>query len=150
MMRAGRSRRLASFARIALAWIARSAAATSLALAGAAHAHHGGGAYWAGDRHVGPLTGVATKFSFTFPHVAIYVDVTGENNVVEQYAMTIRWTPTVLRKLGWNRDSIEPGDELTFSFTPHVENPTIGSLSSLEVNGAPMPLEPDGDAGNSE
>ena len=92
---------------------------------------------------VGPLTGVATEFLFTFPHVQIYLDAKDENGKVRNYAMTIRWTPPVLRKLGWTRKSIKPGDTLTVTYRPHKNSPVAGAIITLEVNGEPLQTEPD-------
>ena len=105
-------------------------------------AHHGGGSYWTDDRLVGPVSGTATDFSFNFPHVSFAVDIPDEQGNAVNHTMTIRWTPTVLRKMGWRRDTIGPGDKLTISFAPHKLDPTVGSLRSLEVNDVPLAIEP--------
>ena len=108
----------------------------------AAQAHHGGGSYWTADRMVGPVSGTATDFSFNFPHVSFAMDIPdGQGNAVN-HRMTIRWTPTVLRQMGWRRDTIRPGDNLTISFVPHKLDPTVGSLRSLEVNDMPVAIAP--------
>ena len=101
-------------------------------------AHHGGGTYWDFSKSVGPVTGTATKFSFNFPHITIYMDITDENGEAVNHAMSIRWTPTVLRKLGWSRKSVQPGDELTVVYTQHKKVPTHGALQSIEVNGVAL------------
>ena len=106
-----------------------------------AFAHHGGGSYWT-DRMVGPVDGVATRLSFAFPHVTIYLDIPNEQGELVNHAMSIRWTPTVLRNMGWTRTIIEPGDELTVTFVPHKQDPTVGSLRNLEVNGEPLAINP--------
>ena len=103
----------------------------------AAQAHHGGGSYWQ-DRTVGPVSGTATSFSFSFPHIAFSLDITDEQGTLVNHRMTIRWTPTVLRKRGWTRRSIEVGDKLTVTFVPHKQDPAVGSVVSLEVNDIPL------------
>jgi len=108
--------------------------ATSLCLA-----HHGGAVEWQ-ERVTGPVTGVATAFAFTFPHVVVYVDVEGENGPVH-LGITTRWTPTILRRGGWSRTSIQPGDTVTFTYAPHVSDPTVGQMRSIEVNGKTLPLQ---------
>lgn len=108
-----------------------------------AGAHHGGGSYWDRDSQIGPITGTATRLAFVFPHVTIYFDAEDENGNVEDYAMSIRWTPTVLRDIGWNRRTIVAGDEVTVTYVPHKQDPTVGSLISLEVNGEPTPIGPE-------
>ena len=110
-------------------------------LVSAVNAHHGGGSYWT-DRVVGPVSGTASDFSFNFPHVSFALDIPDEEGNAVNHRMTIRWTPTVLRKMGWRRDTIEPGDTLTITFVPHKQDPTVGSLRSLEVNDVPLALQP--------
>lgn len=105
-------------------------------------AHHGGGSYWSDDQLVGPVTGTATELSFTFPHVSISLDIPDEQGNLVSHTMSIRWTPTVLRRMGWRRNSILPGDELTVTFVPHKQDPTVGALRSLVVNDVPLAIEP--------
>lgn len=118
---------------------------STVMLAGLAHAHHGGGSYWE-NRTVGPLSGTATAFAFTFPHVSFALDIPDAQGNPVNHRMSIRWTPTVLRKMGWTRRSIEPGDKLTVTFVPHKQDPTVGSLLSLEVNDVPMDIDSPEDA----
>ena len=113
-----------------------------IGLATAVKAHHGGGSYWTADRTVGPVSGTATDFSFNFPHVSFALDIPDEQGNAVNHTMSIRWTPTVLRKMGWRRDTIGPGDKLTITFVPHKLDPTVGSLRSLEVNDEPLAIEP--------
>ena len=111
-------------------------------LASVAQAHHGGGSYWTDDQLVGPVSGTATDFSFNFPHVSFALDIPDEQGHLINHRMSIRWTPTVLRRMGWRRNSIEPGDELTISFVPHKQDPTVGALRNLAVNDVPLAIEP--------
>ena len=106
------------------------------------YGHHGGGAYFAPDQVVGTISGTATAFSFTFPHVSFSLDVPDEQGNLVSHSMSIRWTPTVLRRIGWRRNTIEPGDKLTVTFVPHKLDPTIGALRTLEVNDVPVAIEP--------
>ena len=105
-------------------------------------AHHGGGSYWTEDQLVGPVTGTATNLSFNFPHVSFSLDIPDEQGNLVNHTMSIRWTPTVLRRMGWRRNSIRPGDELTVTFVPHKQDPTVGALRSLVVNDEPLAIEP--------
>ena len=117
-----------------------------LGSAGVGQAHHGGGSYWSDDQLVGPVNGTATDLSFTFPHVSISLDIPDEQGNLVNHTMSIRWTPTVLRRMGWRRNSIQPGDELTVTFVPHKQDPTVGSLRSLVVNDVPLAIEPPAEA----
>jgi hypothetical protein len=105
-----------------------------------ATAHHGGAVEWQ-NRIDGPITGTATEFAFQFPHVVIYMDVVGENDATQRWAMNTRWTPTILRRHGWSRHSVRPGDTVTVTYEPHVTAPTVGTMVTIEVNGETLPLE---------
>lgn len=103
-------------------------------------AHHGGGLDWQSELR-GPITGVVSEFLFRFPHVLVFFDVTDEHGDVQNWAMTTRWTPTVLGQHGWSRSSIRPGDSITVMYAPHVRSPTVGSMRRVEVNGESLQLE---------
>lgn len=103
-----------------------------------AYAHHGGALEWQ-DGVKGPITGVATEFLFRFPHVVVNVDVPDGDNVAH-WAVTTRWTPTILRQHGWTRSSIKPGDKVTVTYRQHVSDPAVVQMQTIEVNGEPLPL----------
>lgn len=103
-----------------------------------AAAHHGGAVEWQ-QRIEGPLTGIATEFAFRFPHVVVSLAV-GEGDDARTLSMVTRWTPTVLRNAGWNRSSVAPGDRVTVTYQPHVSNPAVGHMQTIEVNGETLPL----------
>jgi hypothetical protein len=104
-----------------------------------ATAHHGGAVEW--QQHVeGPVTGIATEFAFRFPHVVVTLEV-GDGAERRNWSMVTRWTPTILRKVGWSRSSIEPGDRVTVTYLPHVSDPTVGHMQTIEVNGEALPLQ---------
>jgi hypothetical protein len=105
-----------------------------------APAHHGGAVEWVA-RVDGPITGTVTDFAFRFPHVLLYLDVARTGGAPEQWVMNTRWTPTILRQHGWTRDSIRPGDTVTVTYEPHISAATVGNMLTIEVNGAPLPLD---------
>ena len=76
-------------------------------------AHHGGGVEYFMDQTRGPITGVVTSFSFSFPHPYIQFDVKDEAGTVQKWSAVMQLTPTRLRARGWTRDSVKPGDTLT-------------------------------------
>jgi hypothetical protein len=105
----------------------------------ATFAHHGGAVEWQAQVE-GPLTGTATEFAFRFPHVVVSLTV-GEGDEARAWSMVTRWTPTILRRAGWSRDSVEPGDRVTVTYLPHVSDPTVGHMQTIEVNGETLPLQ---------
>lgn len=119
--------------------IVAAASALGLALhAATLRAHHGGAVEWQAGI-AGPITGVATEFFFRFPHIFVHLDVR-DGDAVTQWSITSRWTPTILRRHGWTRESIKPGDTVTVTYLPHVTDPTVGHMQTIEVNGEPLPL----------
>lgn len=99
-------------------------------------AHHGGAVEWQTGKSVGPLTGIATKFNFVYPHPSILFDVKTPSGEVQHWAGMLRPTPAILREHGWTRSSIKPGDTITITLTPHKTAPFVGNTRRIEVNGA--------------
>ena len=98
-------------------------------------AHHGGGVEYFMDQTRGPITGVVTSFSFSFPHPYIQFDVKDEAGTVQKWSAVMQLTPTRLRARGWTRESVKPGDTLTVTYSPHRTAPTVGFARRLVVNG---------------
>lgn len=79
-----------------------------LATAIPAAAHHSFAVYFDPDAPV-TLEGTVTAFRFTNPHGTLVFDVDGEEWRAETNA------PVVLRRRGWSRDSLRPGQQVTVS-----------------------------------
>jgi hypothetical protein len=60
-------------------------------------------------KHPAAATGVVIRFEWSNPHAHIYLDVSGEQWVIEIDS------PNALRRLGWSKDSLKPGDKVTCS-----------------------------------
>jgi DNA/RNA endonuclease YhcR with UshA esterase domain len=58
------------------------------------------------------IAGVVTRLEMLNPHGTIAVDVSGEDGAVEHWSVAID-SPLVLRRLGWTKDSLKPGDKVT-------------------------------------
>ena len=98
-------------------------------------AHHGGGVEYFMDQTRGPISGVVTQFSFSFPHPYIQFDVKDDNGKVQKWSAVMQLTPTRLRSRGWTRDSVKPGDTLTVTYSPHRSAPNVGFARRIVVNG---------------
>ncbi len=83
-------------------------AALALAAAIPASAHHSFAVYFDPDAPV-TLEGTVTAFRFTNPHGTLVFDVAGEEWRAETNA------PVVLRRRGWTRASLRPGQHVTVS-----------------------------------
>jgi hypothetical protein len=58
------------------------------------------------------LTGTVTKLEWTNPHARFYIDVKDQSGKVTSWNFELA-SPNVLRRLGWNRDMMKPGDVVT-------------------------------------
>jgi hypothetical protein len=77
-----------------------------------AAAHHSFPAQYDIDKPI-TLTGKVTKVEWTNPHIFIYADVTDEKGDVVAWAFEMGG-PNALIRQGWKRDSLKPGDWVTF------------------------------------
>lgn len=88
------------------------AAAAAITLPAAAH--HSFAMF--DQRQIMTLEGTVTQFQWTNPHVFIEMDV-------EQQGRTVHWSielnsPNNLRRQGWSRVALRPGDEITLRMNP--------------------------------
>jgi hypothetical protein len=84
-------------------------AALALA-AGPVRAHHSFAVHYDANKTV-TKQGLVKSFRFTNPHGILMLDVTNEAGEVEHW--TVETTaPVYMRRFGWTRDMIKPGDEV--------------------------------------
>jgi len=57
-------------------------------------------------------------FQWANPHVMIYASAKDDKGTLQIWSIEIRASPNVVAKAGWNKDTIKPGDELTFVGRP--------------------------------
>ena len=89
-------------------------AAAAVALSGGASAHHSFAMF--DQRRIMTLEGTVTEFQWTNPHAFIELDVA-------QQGRTVHWSielnsPNNLRRQGWSRTSLRPGEEVTLRMNP--------------------------------
>jgi hypothetical protein len=91
-------------------------------------AHHGGTLY----DYKKPLTLVGTiiKLELINPHSSIIVEVPNNEGSV------VRWTlethsPASLRRLGWTKDSLKPGERVTIYIFAAKNGSRVGVLSKI-------------------
>jgi hypothetical protein len=60
------------------------------------------------------VAGVVTRFEWSNPHARIFLDVAGDLGAVEHWIIEID-SPNALRRMGWTKDSLKPGDKITCS-----------------------------------
>ena|SRR5437868_3591289 len=79
-------------------------------------AHHGNSAYDMSKTTSYKAT--ITKFEYSNPHSQVYFDVTDDSgNVVHWVAETTN--PAMLSRVGWTRDTLKPGDQVTLMANPN-------------------------------
>ena len=79
-------------------------------------AHHGNSAYDM-SKSV-PVKVTITKFEYTNPHTQVYYDVTDEKGEVEHWVAETT-NPAMLNRVGWSKESLKPGDQVTLFVNPN-------------------------------
>ena len=95
----------------------------SLAVVGTAHAHHGNSAY--DETRTITITGTATEFDFVNPHTQIYMDVKDDKGQVAHWSVECN-SPGIMRRSGWSRNSIKPGDQISVTLNPAKTGVPVG------------------------
>jgi hypothetical protein len=79
-------------------------------------AHHGNSAYELSKTIT--MKATITKFEWSNPHTQVYFDSTDEKgNVVHWIAETTN--PAMLARVGWSRDTLKAGDQVTVVANPN-------------------------------
>ena len=97
--------------------------------AGPLLAHHGRGATY-DMKNQKSIKGTITEILWRNPHIGILVDVTDANGKV------VNWTIehsniTTLAKLGYNRNTLKVGQEVTIVISPGSDGSPIGLCSKV-------------------
>lgn len=77
----------------------------------AANAHHSFAAQYDINKPV-TLVGKVTKVEWTNPHARFYIDVTDDAGGVKNWNIELG-SPNVLKRMGWSRNALQTGDEVT-------------------------------------
>lgn len=79
-------------------------------------AHHANSAY---DRtREITVTGTVTRWQFINPHAGIWLEATDEQGNVTEWSGEMPSIQDLYRGYGWNKDTFQPGDEVTISGAP--------------------------------
>ena len=103
--------------------------------------HHGSNPNYQWDKRI-TVSGVVTEFAFSYPHVSLYFDVKNDKGNIEHWSSELGPTPIMMRNwgVGWSRNSIKPGDQITLTCAPTKIPSTTCQGKKLIVNGKEMPL----------
>ena len=80
------------------------------------YAHHNPASHYLVDQMV-TVTGVVTKFRLINPHARIYFDVTSPDGEVQNWLAEGN-ASAILKRRGWKRDTLKPGDTIEISGNP--------------------------------
>ena len=80
------------------------------------HSHHSPESHYVVSELV-TVTGVVTKFRLINPHARIYFDVTAADGAVQRWFAEGN-ASAILRRSGWNKDTLQPGDVIEITGNP--------------------------------
>jgi uncharacterized protein DUF6152 len=100
----------------------------ALAACGASFAHHGAAAYV--DKIVVFKDATVTKFVWSNPHNIVLFDVKDDNGNLTHWAGEAG-SPSATGLLGWNRNSLQPGDVVTVYIYPAKSGNPVGRLNKI-------------------
>lgn len=113
-----------------------------LAVCGFAFAHHGTSVTYQTDKTI-TVKGTVTEWVFSYPHPQIYFDVKGEHGEIQHWGSELGPTPLMMKKMnvGWSKDSMKPGDQITLTCNPHkVTSSNVCLAKQIVINGKELPL----------
>ena len=108
-----------------------------VASAGPLLAHHGGAAY--DQSKTVTFDAIVTEMQFANPHVLIYFDVKNSAGQTEKWSGWLT-APNKLARAGWTKRTLEAGDQIKVSGTPHKEGSPVLQIRSLVHDGKELPL----------
>jgi hypothetical protein len=86
------------------------------------------------------------EFQWTNPHIWIQVNVKSADGKMVEYSVE-GGSPNALRRQGWAKDTLKPGDQVSLTMHPLKDGSPGGSFMRGTVNGAPIGGGPAGPQG---
>lgn len=99
-----------------------------LMLSGPMFAHHSQSIF--DLQNLTNLTGMVTAFEWSNPHVVIHLDVRNDKGGVEKWLISST-APNSLRRMGWNRNTLKPGDRIRISGNRHKQGQPLMYLRTI-------------------
>jgi hypothetical protein len=110
-------------------WLASVALlAGTLGMCAPVFAHHGAAAYL--DKIVVLKDATVTKFVWSNPHSILLVDVKDDKGDMAHWVAELG-SPSAVTLLGWNRNSVQPGDVVTVYLYPAKSGNPVGRLNKV-------------------
>lgn len=110
----------------------------SLLVAAKVGAHHSFAVHFDGDELV-QVSGVVTDFRFANPHGVIEWTATDESGEEVTWRAETN-SPNILKRRGWSRDSLQPGDEVTVTGFPARDESAYMRVSRVDFADGRDPL----------
>ena len=124
--------------KLTLALILAAAALAASTWAVPVSAHHSAAMYDRDKRR--PLTGVVKEFQWTNPHVWIQVMVPDAKGADQEWGVECT-SVNFMRRRGWARESLKPGDKVKMIIFPLKDGSRGGQFNKMtELNGSPNNL----------
>lgn len=79
------------------------------------------------------LTGTVTKLEWTNPHARFYIDVKDQSGKVTSWNFELA-SPNVLRRLGWTREMMKPGDVIVVKGHQAKDSSTWANANSVTLS----------------
>jgi hypothetical protein len=106
---------------------------SSLFLSVPAVAHHGTNTEY-DAAHPIVFNATVTEFAFANPHIQIYFDVKDDKGRVAHWAVEGP-SPGRLVRMGWTRNEIKVGDQITITVEPARSGATVGAIRKVVLAG---------------
>jgi len=103
-------------------------ASTLLLSALPASAHHSSAAF--DLQHPVTVKGKVTKFDWSNPHAFIYLDVLNKNGKTDEWRVEAN-SPNMLSRVGWKRETIKEGDEISVTGAPAKNGTSVMRLDNV-------------------
>jgi uncharacterized protein DUF6152 len=92
-------------------------------------AHHGSASYKT-DNEIVLKQAMVTKFLWANPHTMLMFDVKDDKGNISHWAGEAG-SPSAVRLLGWNKNSLQPGDVITVHLYPSKFDSHVGRLDTI-------------------
>jgi hypothetical protein len=91
-------------------------------------AHHGNSAY--DMAKTVPMKATVTKFEYSNPHTQVYYDVADDKGNVDHWVAETT-NPAMLNRVGWSRETLKPGDQVTLWVNPNKVGAKVTFLQKV-------------------
>lgn len=92
-------------------------------------AHHSFAVHFVDNRTI-EISGTVTGFRFSNPHGILSFDVKKDDGTIEHWRAETN-SPSVLRRRGWNKDSLKAGDSITVIGFPSRDDTPYMRVSKI-------------------